>query len=151
MPAEFYGRKGARKGGDVGETRKKPPEALTRLEESLVRVLTEPVTWIVTINALDLELTTEELMDQRLFRKKAIEKLKAAKQNVARLEKTAQGNAQAAAEGDPAPQDAEPIALNGVLARDLDGDRSRALAGALAVACQYRADMPVRSARSETR
>lgn len=42
------------------------------------RVLTEPVTWIVTINALDMELTTEELMDQRLFRKKAIEKLKLA-------------------------------------------------------------------------
>lgn len=40
------------------------------------RVLTEPVTWIVTINALDMEVTTEELMDQRLFRKKAIEKLK---------------------------------------------------------------------------
>ncbi len=42
------------------------------------RMLTEPVTWIVTVNALDLELTTEELMDQRLFRKKAIEKLKLA-------------------------------------------------------------------------
>lgn len=42
------------------------------------RVLTEPVTWIVTINALDLELTTEDLMDQRLFRKRAIEKLKLA-------------------------------------------------------------------------
>lgn len=40
------------------------------------RVLTEPVTWIVTINAVDMEVTTEELMDQRLFRKKAIEKLK---------------------------------------------------------------------------
>lgn len=40
------------------------------------RVLTEPVTWIVTINALDMELTTEELMDQVKFRRKAIEKLK---------------------------------------------------------------------------
>ena len=40
------------------------------------RVLTEPVTWIVTINAQDMELTTEELMDQTKFRRKAIEKLK---------------------------------------------------------------------------
>lgn len=42
------------------------------------RMLTEPITWIVTVDARDLELTTEELMDQRLFRKKAIEKLKLA-------------------------------------------------------------------------
>jgi len=40
------------------------------------RVLTDPVTWIVTINALDMELTTEELMDQGKFRRKAVEKLK---------------------------------------------------------------------------
>ena len=40
------------------------------------RVLTEPVTWIVTIQAKDLELTTDELMDQLKFRRRALEKLK---------------------------------------------------------------------------
>lgn len=54
------------------------PGAATFQLDNPRRVLTEPVTWIVTVNALDLELTTEELMDQRLFRKKAIEKLKLA-------------------------------------------------------------------------
>lgn len=52
------------------------PDALAFVLENPRRVLTEPVTWIVTINATDMEVTTEELMDQRLFRKKAIEKLK---------------------------------------------------------------------------
>jgi hypothetical protein len=52
------------------------PGAASFVLDNPRRVLTEPVTWIVTINAVDMEVTTEELMDQRLFRKKAIEKLK---------------------------------------------------------------------------
>lgn len=40
------------------------------------RILTEPVTWVITIKGKDLELTTEELMDQLKFRRKAVEKLK---------------------------------------------------------------------------
>lgn len=40
------------------------------------RVLTDPVTWIVSINAVDMEIGTDELMDQLKFRRKTIEKLK---------------------------------------------------------------------------
>lgn len=54
------------------------PEAQAFQLDNPRRMLTDPITWIITIDARDMELTTEELMDQRLFRKKAIEKLKLA-------------------------------------------------------------------------
>lgn len=56
--------------GDTAEA-----EEVFRIENPR-RVLSDPVTWIVSINAMDLEVTTEELMDQPKFRRKALEKLK---------------------------------------------------------------------------